>query len=143
MQRNDSSNRGRGRTNKNHRGGRNVQQPGILGPCPTQSNAASTIHADLDQAMHTMSLTPPDDQWYMDTGATLHMTISQGTLSSFFNMSIPKHILAGNCKTIPIRGYGHTYLPPSYPPLHLKTVLYAPHLIKNLISVRHLSTDII
>ncbi|GKF58841.1 hypothetical protein Tco_0172378 [Tanacetum coccineum] len=36
---------------------------GILGPRPTQIYAASTIPTDLDQAMHTMSLTPPDDQW--------------------------------------------------------------------------------
>ncbi|GJY44817.1 retrovirus-related pol polyprotein from transposon TNT 1-94 [Tanacetum coccineum] len=33
---------------------------------------------DLDQAMHTMTLNPPDDQWNMDTGATSHMTTSQG-----------------------------------------------------------------
>ena len=91
--------------------------------------------------MHTMTLNPPDDQWYMDMGATSHMTASQGNLSSFFNLSIPKHIIVGNGNTLPINGYGHAHLSPPSPPLYLKNVLYAPHLIKNLISVRRLSTD--
>ncbi|GKB89001.1 hypothetical protein Tco_0961273 [Tanacetum coccineum] len=114
---------------------------GILGPRPTQTYAASTVPTELDQAFNTMSLNPPDDQWYMDTGATSHMTTSPGTFSSYFKLSIPKHILVGNGNTIPIRGYGHMSLPSPYPPLHLKNVLHAPHLIKNLISVRRLSTD--
>lgn len=67
-----------------------------------------------------MSLNPPDDQWYMDTGATSHMTTSQGNLSFIFNTSIPKNILVGNGNTIPIHSYGHMHLPPPHPPLHLK-----------------------
>ncbi|GJZ35072.1 copia protein, partial [Tanacetum coccineum] len=91
--------------------------------------------------MHTMTLNPPDDNWYMDTGASSHMTTSQGTLSPYLNMSTPRHIIAGNGHSIPIQGYGHASLPSPYPPLHLKNVLYTPHLIKNLISVRRLSID--
>ncbi|XP_060216921.1 uncharacterized protein LOC132644342 [Lycium barbarum] len=61
-------------------------QQGVLGPRPPQSfySSASSSHGgyaptDIDQAMHTMSLNPPDDKnWYMDTGATSHMTNSQG-----------------------------------------------------------------
>ncbi|CAH9050037.1 unnamed protein product [Cuscuta epithymum] len=52
---------------------------GILGPRPQQAHfTASTnpglVPTDLHTAMQTMSLAPPDDQWYMDTGATSHMT---------------------------------------------------------------------
>lgn len=66
--------------------------------------------------MHTLSLTPPDDNWYMDTGATSHMTANEGTLSSYFNMSKNHAIIVGNSHKIPIRGYGCNSL---QPPTHL------------------------
>ncbi|XP_071714191.1 uncharacterized protein [Rutidosis leptorrhynchoides] len=49
---------------------------GILGPRPNYmaaSNASTYCPTDIDSAMHTMTLNPPDDTWYMDTGATSHM----------------------------------------------------------------------
>ncbi|XP_056698637.1 uncharacterized protein [Spinacia oleracea] len=67
------------------------QQAGVLGARPQQAYYMATPHpmgyvptptsyspTDIDQAMHTMSMNPPDDNWYMDTGATSHMTSSQG-----------------------------------------------------------------
>ncbi|MCI08058.1 hypothetical protein A2U01_0029130, partial [Trifolium medium] len=61
------------------------QQSGILGPKPLQAHMAtapthinshqsSSSYAPTDNqaAMHTFS--SPDNQWYMDTGATSHMT---------------------------------------------------------------------
>ncbi|XP_059306161.1 uncharacterized protein LOC132057540 [Lycium ferocissimum] len=65
----------------------------------------------IDQAMHTMSLNPPDDKnWYMDTGATSHMTNSQGTLSSYYQSSKNNGIVVGNGSMIPIRDCGHASL---------------------------------
>ncbi|CAJ2655295.1 unnamed protein product [Trifolium pratense] len=55
------------------------QQPGILGQRP-QAYAATTssqIPTDIEAAMHTMSLHTPDNQWYMDTGATSHTAASR------------------------------------------------------------------
>nr|TKR75128.1 hypothetical protein D5086_0000288450 [Populus alba] len=43
-------------------------------PQAQSSSAPTDIHA----AMHTLSITPPDAQWYMDTGATSHMTANGG-----------------------------------------------------------------
>lgn len=77
----------------------------------------------------------------MDTGASYHMTANQGTLSSYFNMSIPRNIIVGNGHTIPIRGFGHASLPSSHYPLRLKNLVYAPQLVKNLISVCRLAID--
>lgn len=58
----------------------------ILGPRPqsfvTQSHPGSTpsqCPTDITADVHTLSLTPPDAIWYMDTGATNHMTSSSGT----------------------------------------------------------------
>ncbi|XP_021852845.1 uncharacterized protein [Spinacia oleracea] len=64
-----------------------AQQAGILGARPPQMyytatqpspHAGGYIPTDVDQAMHTLSMQPPDENWYMDTGATSHMTSSQG-----------------------------------------------------------------
>ncbi|GJS32364.1 hypothetical protein Tco_0530746 [Tanacetum coccineum] len=158
-QRNKNFNRGRGRNNRSRGGGHNGGQgrgrstpwsrptplpfgsQGILGPRPTQTYVASTVPTELDQAFNTMSLNSPDDQWYMETGAISYMATSPCTFSSYLNLSIPKRILIGNGYTILIYGYEHMYLPSSYLPLHLKNVLHVPHLIKNLIFIRHLSID--
>ncbi|PNY17819.1 hypothetical protein L195_g014571 [Trifolium pratense] len=102
------------------------------------SNYAPT---DIDATMQNLSLNVPDENWYMDTGTTSHMTTSQGTLSSYSNLSINKNIVVGSGQEIPIRGYGQTYLSPPHPPLSLNNVLHAPKLIKNLISVRRFTID--
>ena len=69
------------------------------------------------------------------------MTTNGGTLSPYFNLSINRNIIVGSGQEIPIRGYGHTSLPPPHPPLHLHNVLHAPQLIKNLVSVRRFTID--
>ncbi|XP_073057631.1 uncharacterized protein [Primulina eburnea] len=67
--------------------------PGVLGPRPQQQayqaftapvapsfngQTGSYVPTDIASAMHTMTLNPPDPTWYMDTGATSHMTSSNG-----------------------------------------------------------------
>ncbi|XP_060194910.1 uncharacterized protein LOC132624099 [Lycium barbarum] len=58
-------------------------QQGILGPRPTQAyysdgSQSTTGYAptDINQAMHTLSMIDPN--YYMDTGATSHMSNSRG-----------------------------------------------------------------
>ncbi|PNX90202.1 hypothetical protein L195_g046325, partial [Trifolium pratense] len=53
-------------------------------------------------AMHTSSISSPDGQWYMDSGATSHMTGDGGNLTSYFNMS--NDITVGNGHHIPVIG---------------------------------------
>ncbi|XP_048231275.1 uncharacterized protein LOC125370302 [Ricinus communis] len=107
-----------------------ARQPSILGNRPQQAYAASVPTSssydptEIEQAMHTMTLNTPDTNWYMDTGATSHMTASPSNLSSYFNMSNSK-----------------TNLPPPHPPLHLNNVLHAPKLIKNLIYMCRFTID--
>ncbi|KAG6763450.1 hypothetical protein POTOM_030866 [Populus tomentosa] len=127
----------------------------ILGPRPQQAHMAavtspaqSTQQAhssyaptDIQAAMHTLSIAPPDTQWYMDTGATSHMTANGGNLTSYLNMSNNRNITVGNGHTIPIIGYGHALLPESKHPFTLNNVLHAPKLIKNLVSVRKFTIE--
>lgn len=122
------------------------RQPGILGQRPQANYAASTSPAptDIAAAMHTMSLTPPDSTWYMDTGASSHVAASQGNLSSYSNLShLNQKLFVGSGQGIPIQGSGHTTLPTSHKhkPLKLTHVLHTPKIVKNLISVRQLTTD--
>ena len=115
---------------------------GVLGPRPQAYAAESpSVPTDIEAAMHTLTLTPPDPNWYMDTGATSHMTSSQGNILSYFNLSKPDGIIVRNGHSIPICGYGDANLPSPHPPLALKKVLHAPKLIKNLVSVRKFTTD--
>jgi len=103
-----------------------------------QSSYAPT---DIPAAMHTLSLAPPAEQWYMDTGATSHMTANGGNLTSYFNMSNNRNIIVGSGHTIPIIGCGNALLPNPNPSFSLNNVLHAPKLIKNLVSVRKFTID--
>ena len=132
-------------------GSRPPSGPGVLGPRPAHAFTAAVeppsteaVPTDIESAFHTLTLTPPDDNWYMDTGATSHMTSDSGTLLSYFNSSINKNIVVGNGNLIPVHGHGSTII--SHPtasrsPLSLTHVLHAPQIVKNLISVRKFTTD--
>lgn len=51
---------------------------------------------DIQVVMHTLSLSPPDDQWYTDTRATSHMKANGGN-----------NIIVGSGQNIPVIGCGH------------------------------------
>ncbi|XP_071700426.1 uncharacterized protein [Rutidosis leptorrhynchoides] len=124
----------------------NSNQDGILGPRPSHAHfsngsVSGYCPTDLDQAMHTMTLNPPDDIWYMDTGATSHMTVNSGNLESYYPLRHHKNIIVGNGHGMPIHGFGKSTLLNTSRPLYLQNILHSPNLIKNLISVRRLSVD--
>ena len=79
----------------------------------------------------------------MDTGATSHMTHSQGTLINYFPLKYPhnNHIIVGNGNIILVHGHGNLPISSSHPSFTLKNVLHAPRLIKNLISVHKFTID--
>ena len=95
------------------------QSSGVLRPHPqayTASGPAPTS-TNIEAVVYTLGLNPPDSNWYMDTGATSHMTSRHGNLSSYFRLSKSSGILVGNGNSIPICGYGHAPLPSPNPPL--------------------------
>src|ERR1044072_6679494 len=94
--------------------------------------------------MHTMSLTRPDNTYYMDTCASSHTAALQGNFSSFSNLShLNQKLIVGRGQGMPIPGLGHTDLPTSHKhkPLNLDHVLHTPQIIKKLIYVQQLTTD--
>ncbi|KAK9060337.1 hypothetical protein SSX86_021041 [Deinandra increscens subsp. villosa] len=119
-------------------------QRGILGPRPPHAYAASEASytpTELDQAFNTVTLNPSDQNWYLDTGATSHMTNSPGNFQSYFDKGCFKNIIVGDGSSIPVVGTGNQKLSYPLPPLQLNNVLHAPNLFKNLISVRRLTRD--
>ncbi|CAL9232750.1 unnamed protein product, partial [Arabidopsis halleri] len=98
---------------------------------------------DFAQAFNTLALQDPSDsQWYMDSGATAHLTSGSGkNLQTIFNPSIRKTVIVGNGGCIPVAATGSLTLVNKPRPLSLQNVLVTPDIIKNLISVRRFTKD--
>jgi hypothetical protein len=100
--------------------------------------------AGLTNAFSTMTLQQPSPsgEWYMDSGATNHVTSDVGNLSHSHHTSshTPSGIIVGNGATLPVTSTGSAILNFSRP-LHLNHVLVSPNMIKNLVSVRRFTTD--
>ncbi|XP_010495553.1 PREDICTED: uncharacterized protein LOC104772662 [Camelina sativa] len=111
---------------------------GLLGPSPMASQPTQLPAA----AFGTMTMPDPNDaSWYMDTGATSHLTAQPGTLHSLFNASSFPSVVVGDGSSIPTKAIGYYSLPSHTRPLHLNKVLVCPSIIKNLISVRQFTID--
>ena len=101
------------------------------------------VPTDIDHAMNTLCLSTLDEQFYMDTSATSHMTSSQGNLMPYFPLKLQLNnaIVIGNGDMIPVHGHRHLSFPSSQKPLTLKNVIHALKLVKNLIFVRQFTHD--
>ncbi|KAJ9556387.1 LOW QUALITY PROTEIN: hypothetical protein OSB04_011001 [Centaurea solstitialis] len=95
---------------------------------------------DLGTALHAMTLDPGDSQWYVDTGATNHLTSDPGYIQVLC-VNYIKSICVGNGGQASVSGSGHTTIPTHPKPIRLNNVLYVSNIIKNLISVRKFTTD--
>ncbi|KAJ9565039.1 hypothetical protein OSB04_001005 [Centaurea solstitialis] len=123
-------------------------QPSMLVPPPPQpsfgghaSQYSQPQYTDLSSVFQAMSVQPPqDNNFYMDTGASRHMTFNQGTMHSLTPCN-SSFIQVGNGAVVPARYIGQCKLPFSPWPLMLKNVLVSDKLIKNLISVRRFTID--
>ncbi|XP_071695864.1 uncharacterized protein [Rutidosis leptorrhynchoides] len=118
-------------------------QSTILGPRPSQAHSATGSASgyyptDLDQALHTMTLNPPDDTWYMDTGATSHMTASSGYPSNHrgykcYDLKSRKFIVSRNVIFVETQ-FPFATIKPSSPPNYqsltdaVHPYFYTPHL---------------
>ncbi|KAJ9549163.1 hypothetical protein OSB04_021706 [Centaurea solstitialis] len=119
-------------------GGHPPPQPSFGGHATQYSQPQYT---DLSSVFQAMSVQPPqDNNFYMDTGASRHMTFNQGTMHSLTPCN-SSFIQVGNGAMVPARYVGQGSLPFSQWPLKLKNVLVSDELIKNLISVKRFTID--
>lgn len=79
-------------------------------------------------------MTPPDDQWYMNTWAITHMMENIGNLTSYSNIS--NHIIVSSGHNILVIDRGNELLTNSHTPFTLTNVLHVPKLIKLLVFVQ-------
>lgn len=88
--------------------------------------------------MPNMYLTPPNDTWYIDTGASSHIVASQCNLSSYSNLShLNQKLFIGSKQGIPIQGSGHRTVSAyhKHNPLNITHVLHTPQIVKKIIFV--------
>ena len=95
--------------------------------------------------MHALLTTPqtaPDLNWYLDSGATHHLTANLANLYvKADEYHGPNQILIGNGLGLTVKHIGSTHLSTPTSSFLLNDVLHVPHIIKNLISVDKFTID--
>uniref|UniRef100_A0A803PXS9 Integrase catalytic domain-containing protein n=1 Tax=Cannabis sativa TaxID=3483 RepID=A0A803PXS9_CANSA len=159
---NRGSNRGGGRSNSTNRGGRgnrpSCQLCGRVGQTTQkcyhrfditftgpQAPGASTSNSDNPQA--NLSTTNQNDDpgaaWYLDTGATHHMTPNSQQLENKEDYKGKAKVTVGNGHYIPIMHIGSNSIDTnlSNHSLILKDILHVPSISKNLLSISKFTKD--
>ncbi|KAG8503188.1 hypothetical protein CXB51_001036 [Gossypium anomalum] len=87
---------------------------------------------------HALLATPEtvrDNAWYPDSGATHHLTHSAATFRDNPSHDGLGKVYVGNGNAFPVLYSGQSSLITKTRPLHLKSLLFAPGITKNLLSV--------
>ncbi|GJZ33936.1 hypothetical protein Tco_0579372 [Tanacetum coccineum] len=107
----------------------------------TEYCSLALLFIEKKQKKEVIPMASRDQQWYMDTRATFHLSSHTGNLhTSSLNRNFHL-IIVENGSSIPVTHSGHVQIPNPYHPLHLRNVLVTPNIIKNLVSVRKFTTD--
>ena len=139
---NNSSNRGRTYSGHGRRPPR-CQICRIEGHYADRCNqryARTDSSAHLAEAFNTScSLSGPEAaDWFLDTGASAHMTTDPSILDQSKNYMGKDSVIVGNGASLPIT---HTGTLSPVPNIHLLDVLIVPYLTKNLLSISKLTSD--
>jgi hypothetical protein len=82
------------------------------------------------------SVSPSEDTWLIDSGASKHMTCQRDILSFLKENNFPQKFTLGDDYQFPIKGVGESdYKLDSGTPMKMKDVLYVLGLTKNLLSI--------
>ncbi|MDV3146689.1 MAG: reverse transcriptase domain-containing protein, partial [Sweet potato little leaf phytoplasma] len=83
----------------------------------------------------------PDNNWFLDFGATHHMTPDASSLCNLMPYHGGEQVTIGNGKHLPITHIGSSSIFSVSKPILLNSVLYTPSLTKKLVSVAKLCKD--
>ena len=92
-------------------------------------------------AMVATSSTVRDRGWYMNTGATYHLTPNLNDLNSHTPFASSDKVIVGNGNRLNISNIGHSTISSTSWSLNLKNILHVLQLKTNLISVNRLCTN--
>jgi hypothetical protein len=85
------------------------------------------------------SITPREDTWLIDSGASKHMMGKRNTLSCISEKNFSQKVTLGDDYQYPIKGVGESnYKLDSENSIKMKGILYVPSLKKNLLSTSSL-----
>jgi histone deacetylase 1/2 len=84
---------------------------------------------------------PVDPAWYVDTSATDHFTNNLAKLSIQEPYQGKDQVQIANGAGMRIKHIGHSIIPSSSHPLHLKNILHIPSITRNLLSVKKFTHD--
>lgn len=110
--------------------------PCLLGPAPHASAQANFLHqqpycpTDINQELSALTLGQSNNQWYMDSGASTHVSNNAGNIQTFYPYDFQKHLFVGNGTSIPIHAYGSSTSGTASFPYVLNHILYSPHIVK-------------
>uniref|UniRef100_A0A453PVW1 Retrovirus-related Pol polyprotein from transposon TNT 1-94-like beta-barrel domain-containing protein n=1 Tax=Aegilops tauschii subsp. strangulata TaxID=200361 RepID=A0A453PVW1_AEGTS len=120
-----------------------VYHPAPPPPQPYPPQPPSWEHLAMLNAAYSNSGFPNSSgaQWYLDSGASSHMTGNQGNLatSSSSLKHVPRSILVGNGHCLLVTATGSTTLHPY--DFRLTDILVSPIVVTSLISVRKFTKD--
>jgi histone deacetylase 1/2 len=132
-------------------GGRNTFQPGVFCQiCGKEGHPAPRCFKRFDnnftgppqkQASSTMTGYGVDTNWYMDTGATDHITGELEKLTTRDKYLGGDQVHTASGSGMEIRHIGHGVLHSPSKPLVLKNILHVPSASKDLLSVHRITND--
>jgi hypothetical protein len=117
----------------------------VHAPPPPNQNYSFGAPPNLFTALHGQPTSTASyngsGNWFLDTGASSHMTGHLGIPNSHPLPVGSSHVVVGNGASLPVTHTGAITVPTSAAPLALRNVLVCPSLIKNLVSVHALTRD--
>ncbi|CAI5459781.1 unnamed protein product [Closterium sp. Yama58-4] len=114
----------------------------------TLDNGEGNVHTasgEADESKESLVLVAgngnetPSDTWFLDTGATQHMTHSASLLNNIGAPGDVTSIVFGNNESLPVVGVGSTRLIVDRGPVDITNVLHVPGVKVNLLSVPKLA----
>ncbi|CAI5463697.1 unnamed protein product [Closterium sp. Yama58-4] len=106
---------------------------------------AHTASGEADDSKESLMLVAgngnetPSDAWFLDTGATQHMTHSASLLNNIGALGDVTSIVFGNNESLPVVGVGSMRLIVDSGPVDVTNVLHVPGVKVNLLSVPQLA----
>jgi Reverse transcriptase (RNA-dependent DNA polymerase)/gag-polypeptide of LTR copia-type/GAG-pre-integrase domain len=111
------------------------------------TSSSPAVHLTTQSAQPHQALiaepTPTSDKgtWYLDSGASTHVTFDLNSLSNSYPYSGLEAVHIGNGKALAIANKGSATLVTDSKSLTLNNILHVPEITKNLLSVSQLTVD--